>query len=81
MKLQILITSDFVCININIYVYINANKLLKQGFKVKWGISKLALRETQKKAISQSASYDSWLKILETHDFVGIKYVCLVLSE
>ena len=42
--------------NINIYVYINANQLLKKGFKVKWSISKLALRETQTKAISQSAS-------------------------
>ena len=48
--------------NINIYVYINANQLLKQGFKVKWGISKLALRETQTKAISQSASYASNVK-------------------
>ena len=28
--------------NINIYVYINANQLLKKGLKVKWGISKLA---------------------------------------
>ena len=43
--------------HINIYVYINANQLLKKGFKVKWGISKLALRGTQRKAISQSASY------------------------
>ena len=43
--------------NINIYVYINANQLLKKGFKVKWGISKLALCETQTKAISQSALY------------------------
>ena len=42
--------------NINIYVYINANQLLKNGFDVKWGISKLALRETQTKAISQSVS-------------------------
>ena len=42
--------------NINIYVYINANELLKKSFKVKWGISILALRETQTKAISQSAS-------------------------
>ena len=42
--------------NINIYVYNNANKLLKKGFKVKWGISKIALRETQTKTISQSAS-------------------------
>ena len=42
--------------NINIYVYINANQLLKKGFKVNWGISKLALRETQTKALSQSAS-------------------------
>ena len=38
--------------NINIYVYINANQLLKKGFKVKWGNSKLALREIQTKAIS-----------------------------
>ena len=43
--------------NINIYVFINANQLVKKGFKVKCGISKLALRETQTKAISQSASY------------------------
>ena len=42
--------------NINIYVYINANQLLKKGLKVKWGISKLALRGTQTKAISQSVS-------------------------
>ena len=42
--------------NINIYVYINANQLLKNGFKVKWGIFKLVLRGTQTKAISQSAS-------------------------
>ena len=42
--------------NINIYVYINAKKLLKKGFKAKWGISKIALYETQTKAISQSAS-------------------------
>ena len=42
--------------NINIYIYINANQLLKKGFKVKWGISKLALCETQTKGISQSAS-------------------------
>ena len=44
--------------NINIYVYINANKLLKKGFRVKWGISKLALRGTQTTGISQSASYE-----------------------
>ena len=42
--------------NMNIYIYINANQLLKKGFKVKWGISKLAIRETQTKALSQSAS-------------------------
>ena len=42
--------------NINIYVYINANQLLKKLFNVKWGISKLAIRETQTKALSQSAS-------------------------
>ena len=47
----------FFCMNINIYVYINANQLLKKGFKVKWGISKLALRGTQTKAISESASH------------------------
>ena len=43
--------------NINIYVGINANQLVKKSFKVKCGISKLALRGTQTKAISQSASY------------------------
>ena len=43
--------------NINIYVYANANQLVKEGFKVKCGISKLALRETQMKAISPSASH------------------------
>ena len=42
--------------NIDIYVYINANQLLKKGEKVKWGISKLALSGTQTKDISQSAS-------------------------
>ena len=42
--------------NINIYVYINANQLLKNSFKVKLGIPKLALRGTQTKSISQSAS-------------------------
>ena len=42
---------------INIYVYINAIQLLKKSFKVKCGISKLALRETQTKAIYPSASY------------------------
>ena len=46
--------------NINIYVHINANQLLKKGFKVKWGISKFALRETQTKAIAQSASYEDF---------------------
>ena len=43
--------------NFNIYVYINAKQLVKKGFKVKCGISKLALRGTQTMAISQSASY------------------------
>ena len=43
--------------NINIYAYINANHLVEKGFKVKFGISKLALRGTQTKAISPSASY------------------------
>ena len=43
--------------NNNISVYIDANQLLKKGFKVKLGISKLALCETQTKAISQSVSY------------------------
>ena len=38
--------------NINIYVYTNANQLVKQGFKVKCGISKLALHGTQTNAIS-----------------------------
>ena len=42
--------------NMNMYVYINANQLIKKFIKVKWCISKLALRETQTKAISQSAS-------------------------
>ena len=45
------------CMNIYIYVYINANQLIRKGFKVKCGISKLALHETQTKAISPSASY------------------------
>ena len=38
--------------HINIYVYNNANPLVKKYFKVKRGISKLALRGTQTKAIS-----------------------------
>ena len=42
--------------NINIFVDINANQLVKKGFKVKCGISKLALRGTQTKALSPSAS-------------------------
>ena len=42
--------------HINIYIYINANQLVKKVLKVKWGISKLALRGTQTKALSQSAS-------------------------
>ena len=48
--------------NINIYAYINANQLVKKGFKLKCDISKLALRWTQTKAISQSASYVVWYK-------------------
>ena len=39
--------------NINIFVDINANQLVKTGFKVKCGISKLALHGTQMKAIYQ----------------------------
>ena len=42
--------------NFNMYVYINANQLLKKGFNMKWGISKLALRGTQTKAISPKHS-------------------------
>ena len=57
MKLQISIKKWFFCMNINIYVHINANHWVKHGFKVKCGISKLALCETQTKAISPSASY------------------------
>ena len=41
--------------NINIYVYIYANPLVKKGVTVKCVISKLALRGTQTKAISPSA--------------------------
>ena len=41
--------------NINIYLYINANQLEKKGFKVNGGISKLAPHETQTKAIYPSA--------------------------
>ena len=52
--------------NINIYIYINANQLVNNGFKVKCGILKLALRGIQTKAISQSVSYqpvDSFTQI------------------
>ena len=41
--------------NINIYVYVNANQLVKKGFELKCGISKLVLRGTQTRAISPSA--------------------------
>ena len=43
--------------NINTYVYSNANQLVQKSVKVKCGISKLAPRETETKAISPSASY------------------------
>ena len=42
--------------NIYIYLNINANQLVKNSFKVKCGISKLALPETQTMAISPSES-------------------------
>ena len=37
--------------HINIYEYINAYQLVKKGFNVKWSMLKLALCETQAKAI------------------------------
>ena len=42
--------------NINIFVDINANQLVKKGFRVKLSFSKLAIRGTQMKDISPSAS-------------------------
>ena len=47
------------------YEYINANQSVKKGFKVKCGISKFALRETQTKDISQ---FESWQKGYETYE-------------
>ena len=58
----------------NIYVYIIVNQLLTKGFKVKWGISKLALRGNETKAISQSASYTgqgvSHTSLIHTFNFI-----------
>ena len=43
--------------NINIYVYSNANQSIKKYSKVKIDISKLALRETTLKALAEPKSY------------------------
>ena len=52
----------FFCMHINIYVNTYANQLVKKDFKVKCGISKIALRGTQTKAISPGASYVKHIK-------------------
>ena len=47
--------------NINIYANIIANQLVKKGFKMTFGISKLALCETQTKGFSQTADKETFL--------------------
>ena len=68
------------CININIHVYINANQFIKNGFNVKCGISRLAFRGTQTKAISPSASYEGFKSLIKNGNLIVIAGTALYLT-